>query len=291
MKKYLELFRVKHYIKNILIFIPLFFSKQFLDIEKILSLIVGFIAFCLISSTVYIINDIKDVDKDKKHPIKKNRPIASGKISILNASIIAIINVIVAIIGIVLYYNYFNSNMNLKMAIIYLLVYLFLNILYSFGLKNIPIIDVAILVSGFVIRVLFGGCIVQVEISNWLYLTIMSISFYFALGKRRNEILRYEGKNTRNVLEFYTKDFLDKNMYVCMALAICFYALWAINYVNDLMIWTVPIVMLLAMKYSLNIENAESEGDPVDILLKDKSIILLGIIYIAFIVYILYCKI
>ncbi len=288
MKKYLNLLRVKHYIKNFLVFIPLFFSKNLLDAKKMFGAIIGFIAFCLLSSAVYIINDIKDIKNDQRHPIKKNRPIASGEITVLKASVIAIFNIIASITIITFYCLYVDSNINFMIAIFYLFLYLVLNIAYSFGLKNKPIIDIAILVSGFLIRVLFGGVIVGVEVSSWLYLTVISISFYLGLAKRRNEIIKYDGKETRGVLKYYTKDFLDKNMHVCMALGITFYSLWAMNYGNVLMIWTVPIVMLLAMKYSLNIENVENEGNPVDILLKDKFIIILGILYIAFIYYILY---
>ncbi len=288
MKKYLKLFRVKHYIKNLLVFIPLIFSKNLFDKTKMTSAIIGFISFCLISSAVYIINDIKDVQKDRNHPVKKNRPIASGEISIKRAIIIAIINVIISFS--IVFYCYYKFNINIILTGAYLFLYLILNIAYSFGLKNKPIIDIAILVSGFLLRVLYGGVIVQVQISSWLYLTIISVSFYLALGKRRNEFIKHDGKNTREVLKYYTKEFLDKNMYVSMALAICFYALWAMNYGNNLMIWTVPIVMILAMKYSLNIEAMESEGDPVEVIVGDKFIIGLGIIYICLIFGILYLK-
>ena len=147
------------------------------------------------------------------------------------------------------------------------------------GLKNKPIIDIAILASGFVIRVLFGGAIIKVNISSWLFLTIFAVSFYLGLGKRRNEYVKHQNKETRSVLKFYNEEFLNKNMYMCLSLAICFYALWAKDYENPIILWSVPLIMLMCMKYSLNIEQDDSEGDPTDILIKDKFLIILEIIY------------
>ena len=127
-----------------------------------------------------------------------------------------------------------------------------------------------------------------VEVSSWLYLTVISISFYLGLGKRRNELVKHSDKETRKVLKYYTQDFLDKNMYVCMALSIVFYALWALNYANNLLLWTVPIVMIIAMRYSLKVEMNESEGDPVDIIFKDKFIILMSLFYVVYMFMTLY---
>ena len=106
--------------------------------------------------------------------------------------------------------------------------YLAINILYSIKLKHIPILDIAILTSGFLLRLLYGAEITGIGISNWLYLTILSFSFYMALGKRRNELTKI-GNETRRVLEYYNKSFLDNNMYTCMALGIVFYSLWCID--------------------------------------------------------------
>ena len=130
--------------------------------------------------------------------------------------------------------------------------------------------------------------LVEVEISNWLYLTVMSMAFYLALGKRRNELIKTT--ETRDVLKLYTKDFLDKNMYVCLGLTIAFYALWAtdittINNVgSNLLAFTVPLVIIICMKYSLNLEQGKS-GDPVEVLVKDKLLMILVAIYMSIILY------
>lgn len=279
MRKYIKLLRVNHYIKNLLIFLPLFFSKSLMDVDKLILVISAFLSFSFMASTIYIINDIKDIEKDKKHLTKKNRPIASGQVSIPKAKIIAIVLFIISLA--ILSFVCINFNGNLNFSLFYILLYFILNLAYTYKLKAKPIIDIIILATGFVLRVMLGGAIIDIEISSWLYLTIFAISFYLGLGKRRNEYVKYQKDTTRSVLKYYNKEFLDKNMYLCMALAIAFYALWAKDYNSITMIWTVPIVMIMAMKYSYNIENENSEGDPTDVILKDKALILLTIVYIV----------
>lgn len=275
----LKLMRVKHYIKNILIFLPLLFSKNILVKDKFLYCFLGYIVFCLFCSCIYIINDIRDVEKDKLHFKKKNRPIASGSISIKKAIFILILLFLLGVFIIIV------SNISL-ISILFLGIYIFMNLLYSFGLKNVPIVDLVILTFGFVIRVLYGASMVDVEVSNWLYLTVMCISFYLALGKRRNEILFK--KNTREVLKYYTNSFLDKNMYMFLGMAIVFYSLWTIDISNsNYLIWTVPFVIIIAMRYSMIIENG-SDGDPVEVIINDKILLFLGFIYCLLLFFILY---
>ena len=174
------------------------------------------------------------------------------------------------------------------MSVLLLLLYFALNILYSLGLKNRPLIDVVILASGFIIRVIFGAALTNIPISGWLYLTIWTGAFYMGLGKRRNEIQKQgdEGE-TRPVLKYYTYSFLDKNMYVCVALSIVFYALWAVERDNPLFLWSVPIMMIILMKYSLDIEG-NSDGDPIEVITHDKTLILLVAIFVAYLGFILY---
>jgi 4-hydroxybenzoate polyprenyltransferase len=164
-----------------------------------------------------------------------------------------------------------------------LLLYLLSNVAYSRGLKNIPIVDVTILASGYVIRVIFGAVIAGVEISVWLYLVITVGAYYLGLGKRRNEL--NNEKETRSVMLFYTHNFLDKNMYVCQALCVVFYALWSIDSItvarfhSSAFVFTIPIVLIIFLKYSLNIET-DTDGDPTSVLLKDKTLLLLCTAYI-----------
>jgi 4-hydroxybenzoate polyprenyltransferase len=278
-----KLMRPKHYVKNGLILAPLVFSGQLLVGNNIVRALLATIIFSLVASAVYIINDIQDVKKDRKHPKKKNRPIASGAVSVRQAvTLLAVILVVVAVLAIVLSLN--------LVSIILLAVYLAINIGYSFGLKNIPIVDIAILAAGFVIRVLYGGDVVNIDVSNWLYLTVLAGAFYVSLGKRRNEII-VNGVKSRKVNKSYTLNFLDKFMYVCLALLLTFYSLWATNSVGgghgDLF-WTIPIVILLCMTYSLHIEKEGSMGDPVDVLFGNKVLLVFAAIYIILTTFLLY---
>lgn len=237
----------------------------------------GFLSFCLISSAVYIINDINDIEKDRNHPTKCNRPLASGAVSKKQAIVLLVICIAVAVFLSLLTSKFF--------SLIYVAVYFVLNVLYSFILKNYPIIDIVILTSGFVLRVLYGAYITNTVISSWLFLVIVSGSFYLGLGKRRAEIEL--NADSRKVLKYYNYAFLDKNMYVCFALVAVFYALWAKEFSNPYMIYSVPLVFVILMKYSLDIEG-DYDGDPVEVILKDKWLIFLSIIYIILVSILLY---
>ncbi len=269
--------RIKHYVKNLLIFVPLFFSRNMFNYELLISAILGFVSFCCISSAVYIINDIRDIQKDRNHPRKKNRPIASGRISKGTAYIC---------FGICLFAATAVSFLYLKpLYYSYLLLYFVLNIAYSYGLKNYPIIDVVILASGFVLRILYGGGVTGVEVSTWLYLVVVTGSLYMGLGKRRNELKQQN--NSREVLKYYNESFLDKNMYVAVAVVIVFYALWTIESSNEVLAWTVPVFIIILMRYSFDVEG-DSDGDPIEVLLHDRVLIILSVIYAISIFVILY---
>lgn len=285
MKAYIKLMRIHHYIKNGLVFAAVACSGQLFQKGKFLAGLAGFFAFCMTSSLVYVVNDICDREKDRRHPTKCNRPIASGAVSVNSARILAVILGLGAI-GLNALVFHLNSSLLLTL-------YLILNLAYSFGLKNIPLLDVTILSAGFLIRTLYGAIITEIIISNWLYLTVITLAFYFSLGKRRNEIQRVRGGETRKVLQFYTPSFLDKNMYMCLALANTFYALWCMDerttqhYSGISLILTVPIVLVITMRYSMDIEG-DSDGDPVEVVIHDKSLLILCIAYLTMMFIILY---
>ena len=275
MRKYINLLRIKHYIKNLLIFVPLFFGDMIFNKPKMRMGILGLICFCLISSAVYILNDLKDLNKDKLHPTKRNRPLASGQIKPTTAIIIMLLCIMMSCIVSIYLRNW--------MAFLLLILYFCLNVIYSMGLKNIPIVDIVILASGFVIRIFYGGIITNITISKWLYLVITVGSLYMGLGKRRNELKKQT--KTRDVLKYYNVNFLDKNMYV--ALSIVFYSLWTLEMPNPQISWTIPIFIILLMCYSLDVEG-DSDGDPVEVILHDKILIGLLVLYALFIFILLY---
>lgn len=292
MKTYFKLLRVKHYIKNFLIFLPLVFSGNLLNGKLFLITLTEFLAFSFIASAVYIFNDVQDVEKDRKHPVKKNRPIASGEISITKAYFVFTIMLIVSfIIQFILYKCLLLDFWTFVITTFCLILYLILNIIYSKWAKHVPILDIIILALGFIIRVYFGGYAIQVPVSDWLYLTILALSFYLVIGKRRGEYIK--SKDSRPVLKYYSKDFLDKFMYVFLALTLVFYSLWCIfgvsNDVSNLLVYSIILVIFIVMRYSL-IVVSDSFGDPVDVLTHDRTLIIASIIYIVYIGGVLYAK-
>ena len=271
MNKYLKLLRVKHYIKNFLVFLPLFFSGRLTQTTDFLHVSGMFFAFSFCASIIYIINDICDIEKDRLHPTKSSRPLASGSVTVTQAYILIVLLAILAVAA-----SAYSAG-DKVLAWVCLLLYVLSNVGYSKGLKNIAIVDVFILMLGYVLRLFCGALVVDVSVSGWLYLTVMSMAFYLGLGKRRNESIKY-GHETRAVLRAYNVDFLDKNMYACLCMTIVFYSLWceqmSHNLGSILILLTVPIVVVICMRYSLLVET-RADGDPVEVLMKDKALLLL----------------
>ena len=266
-RSWLRLLRPAHWIKNLIVFIPLFFTGELLVRSALANVAVAFVSFSLMASAVYAFNDLMDKENDRKHPTKRSRPIASGDISERSAATVCALLAAVAL-GLA-----FVCAGLPGLALVGL--YAAINVGYSLGLKRVPILDVVLLSSGYVIRMVFGACAADVVISEWLYLTVMSGSFFLGFGKRRGE-KEAVGTESRSVLRGYTRDFLDKNMYVCMTLTMTFYALWARE--RPLRLVTVPLVLLILMRYSLNIETG-GDGDPMNVLLGDRALVALAAIY------------
>lgn len=285
---YIKLIRVKHWVKNLLVFLPLVFSKNLFNGILFNQTLSAFIIFCLISSIIYIFNDLNDIEKDKKHPEKKKRPLPSGRISVKAAYITLVILALLSGVIIVL----MSKQINIFYLITVPTIYLILNVLYTKVLKNIAIVDVFIIVLGFLLRTLYGSLVTSIEISNGLYLMIIFLSFYLGFGKRRNEIIK-NGTKSRKSLEKYNKDFLDKNMYMCLSLSIISYSLWSVDpktiarVGNNYLIWSILILMAVLFCYSLDIEN-DSSGDPVEVLLNNKVLCALALIFCIYIIVVLY---
>lgn len=272
LKSYLKLMRVRHYIKNLIVLLPLFFSEQFLSEPlKLRNAILGLLAMCMAASAVYIVNDLHDVEKDRSHPTKCRRPLASGEISHGEAY-----GLLTVLLVLCIFFSFLIGN--LPGALI-LVLYLILNLCYSYGLKNQPVIDVVILVSGYVLRLLYGALITDIKVSAWLFLTVMSGSFFLGFGKRRNEYQIQKGDEaSRPVLKKYSLNFLDKNMYCFMTLTDMFYSLWVIEKMKNILFWSIPVFFLILMLYSFDVEG-NTDGDPVEVILGDRKILLLAAVY------------
>ena len=173
-----------------------------------------------------------------------------------------------------------------------LAAYVALNLGYSFGLKHVPIADIAILAAGYIIRVLYGSCLTGIDISAWMYLTVLSLSFYLGLGKRKGELDAAGGGPVRPVVEKYPAEFLSSNMTVFFALGLVFYSLWAtdagtVARTSGGMVLTIPIVFLICLRYSL-VLGREGQGDPIEVVLGDRALMALLAVFAAAVLVIIY---
>ena len=274
------LMRPKHWVKNALVLFPVVFGGALVDPAALASSVLGLAAFCLVASGIYVVNDLNDVERDRANPRKAHRPIASGAVPEGLARAVAVaLFVGGAALGVAAGAAGAGSPLA---SLACLATYVVINLLYSGGLKSVPIVDIAILAAGYFLRVLYGSCLTGIEISAWLYLTIISLSFYLGLGKRRGErdVARATGGEVREVVSKYPADFLSTNMTVFFTLGLVFYSLWATDAAisartGGRMAWTIPLVFLICLRYSFLL-GREQHGDPMDVVFSDRA--LLGLI-------------
>lgn len=278
-KSIIKLLRPKHSVKNLLIFLPLIFGLKDLTLKDFRTSILGFIVFCLVASSIYIINDYKDIEKDRLHPVKKKRPLASGAVTKKEAWITLSILLLVAII----------ISFTFPLASIGLIAgYFVLNLGYSLGLKNIPILDVVILTSGFMIRLFLGSSLSGIAVSPLLYLVVMSGAFYLGISKRYNEIIK-TGNQTRSVLKKYNVEYLKSIMNMFLVLIIVFYTEWCSNAYpghRDLFFASVPMLIILIISY-IYVAEKDKYGDPADVIMKNKPLMLIGLLFIMYLMVII----
>jgi 4-hydroxybenzoate polyprenyltransferase len=288
MLKYIKLVRAPQWIKNFFVFVPLLFSQHIFNKAYFLPTLSAFLMFCLVSSIVYIFNDIVDIEADRVHPTKKNRPLPSGLISIQNAVITII--VFAALVGL------FLPALNAKFRI-FLLSYFLLNIFYTFIFKHIVLLDIFSLAAGFMLRVMAGAFVISVEVSSWLILTTMFISLFLGIMKRRSELILINddpNKNTRKVLASYSLNFTDQMSTIAAAGVIICYALYTVSertikiFNTENMIYTTPFVVFGIFRYMFLVYMNKKGENTVEIMLTDIPMIINVILYIIAIVSIIY---
>ena len=272
MKQLYYLFRVNHYIKNLLVFAPLLFTSGLSDLSKLVLSFKAFIIFSLIASVVYVINDLFDIKFDKKHPQKRKlKPLASGKISIsfayFSIAILSIISIFILL--------------NNKNLINVFLIYIIMNVFYSFFLKFIPILDIFILSFNYILRVYAGCVIIDVPLSNWMAITIFAGAIFISALKRRQEIIIH-GTSSRPVLKKYSINYLNKIADYSAILSIVFYCLYVIS-VNEKLVITIPLVLFGILRYSYLSESKNFSDSPIDEIIKDKQNLILVIIWLILI--------
>ena len=271
LKALIKALRPRQWPKNGFIFFGLIFDKRLFLLEPFLRTLAGFFLFCLISSAVYLLNDIADIEADRQHPEKKHRPLASGELPVGIARGTALI---LALISLSLGYL-----LEPRFAAI-LGLYFLINLLYSRWLKHVPIIDVMIISSGFVLRVAAGVILIApVErFSPWLYMLTILFSLYIGLGKRRAEInlLADEAGAHRKVLDGYTIPLLDQYITIVSGMTIVAYSLYTFSAPNlpenHTMMLTIPFVVYGIFRYLQLIQTGHAAGAPDEVALKDRSL-------------------
>lgn len=278
MKIYIKEMRIKSWLKNIFIFIPLVFSLELFNMDKLMMAAAAFGAFCLGSSAIYVFNDICDMSKDALHPVKRTRPIACGAISKQKAIVFAgLLAVIGCIAGLAISF----------LTGLIIIGYIVLNLLYTLWLKHIPIFDCFCIATGFVLRVYAGGGASGESVSDWLFLTVVTMSLFMAFGKRRGELIYVGASDGRDVLRWYDMGFVKGMVFVYAGLSVVFYALWAMNRGSN-MIFTVPIIIFIVSEYLLIVHSQDSHGDPTTIIFEDKSLLSACGIYVVVTILLLY---
>lgn len=274
MKSILKVLRPKQWIKNLLLFAGIIFSENLHNPKMLLNSTLGFIFFCMLSGAVYIINDIRDVESDRQHPRKRQRPIASGELAISTAQIVASILVIIALIG--------SFAINLTFGL-FALGYFVLQNLYSFFLKHVVIVDILVVAIGFVLRALAGieairipGAVVPV--TPWFIVVTFFLALFIVICKRRHELILLEENASvhRPVLEEYSSAFIDQMISVVTSATVISYALWAaIGYTRKQnMIYTLPFVLYGIFRYLYIAYQKEEGGAPEITLLTDKPLLI-----------------
>lgn len=216
----LQTIRIKQYTKNLLVFAAPLFGGMLFNYNCMLRVIISFIAFSFAASTVYIINDIVDIEKDRMHPVKCKRPIASGKISKGFAELLAL--------GLLSISAYISYNINPMLCLI-IFIYIIMNLIYSFKLKHYPIVDIMIIALGFVLRAFAGVVASGLGATNWFILCVFMLCLFLGLAKRRNELIVMQDnpENQRKVLSFYNIELIDQLSNIVVAVMLTSYALFA----------------------------------------------------------------
>ncbi|MBP2628757.1 MAG: UbiA prenyltransferase [Firmicutes bacterium] len=279
---YFAILRPKQWTKNLLVFAALIFSIKIVTIDMLVRCIAGFSLFCLVSGCVYVLNDYVDRDADGRHPEKRYRPIASGRLEPFRA----------LAFGCLLLF----SSLALAFALdswfsVLLLGYFIINVAYSIKLKHVVIIDIMVIAFGFVLRAIGGGLVIGIAFTPWFLICTMLLALFLAISKRRHELaLLSENKGEhRKVLEQYSSELLNQLNSIVTTAAIMSYSLFTFTSGHTIhLMWTIPLVMYGIFRYLYLIHMKGKGGRPEEILLEDSHILTTVMLFAVMIVVILY---
>ncbi len=290
MKHYIKLIRPKHWAKNLFLFVPSFFAGKFFDLNSLVLLSGGFLAFSCLASSIYIINDYRDIEDDRKHPEKSKRPLASGEVK---KSYALVLSGFLTIIGIVTAFLIDETGKFLFITGIYYV----LNLSYSFGLKNIAIVDIIILATGFVLRVKGGATLALVDTTEWFVIMTFLLALFLALAKRRDDVLLKSstGAEMRKSMKGYSLEFLNTLLGLFCAILIVSYINYTVSPISNLkfgrrMYYTSLFVIAALMRYLQITFIHNKAGSPTDVLYKDRFIQLTLLLWAGSFFVILYLR-
>ena len=267
---YLKLLRIHQWVKNLFVFAPIFFSFSFLNLEALINALYAFIGFSFIASSIYIINDWKDVELDRQHPTKKERPLASKDISVRNAFIVCIA---LLILGFSTYLFILKNDI----ATILLFFYFVLNVFYCLKLKQLSIIDITIVAIGFVIRLFIGSTVTSIALSHWIIILTFLLALLLVVGKRRNDVVIFAetGQEMRKSITGYNIEFLNTIITSVVTIIIFSYIMYTISAEvmlrNGEHLYITSLFVILGLFRYLQAIFVEKKGDsPTKLVLKDR---------------------
>ena len=272
--------RPQQWYKNLILFVSIIFSLNILNVDMWFTVIYAFILFCMLSGSEYIINDVIDIESDRKHPVKYKRPLASGKLKKTHALVFAAILIIGVVAG-----SYLVNIPFLIISISYLILILF----YSLILKHLIIVDLLVISIGFVMRAVAGGIAINVSISPWLIVCTFLLALFLALGKRRHELnlLGNKAGDHRKNLAEYSNEMLDQMINITTGALIISYSLYTFFVENYYMMLTIPVIIYGLFRYLFLVHSRNYGGEP-EMLFKDKGMVFCMLLWIILAVGVLY---
>lgn len=291
MRDYIKLLRPKDWAKNLFLFVPSFFAGKMFNLYKFELLLGGFFAFSFLASSIYILNDYRDIESDRKHPTKRKRPLAAGTVSKPAALVICFL---LFVSGMLISYFLDSSGKFLFVASLYYI----LNIGYCFGLKNVSIVDIIIVAIGFVLRVKGGSILAELDLSHWLTIMTFLLAIFMAIAKRRDDVIlkANTGQEMRKSMSGYSLEFLNTMLGLICAILIVSYINYTVSSAvlfgqfGHRIYYTALFVIAGIMRY-LQITFVQNKaGSPTEILYKDRFIQVTLLLWIASFFFILYMK-
>lgn len=287
----IRLLRPSHWIKNAFVFLPLFFNGMILNVALLCRATAVFLSFCFVASSIYCLNDIRDVEADKKHERKKLRPIASGEISVLTAYALMVASLLV---GVMLLFLLKEARLPVLLIVG---TYWLLNVLYCLKLKRVAVLDVLILASGYVFRLIAGGIACEIPLTNWIVLMTYLLSLFLSLAKRRDDvlILQRTGTAPRANTERYNLEFINQSLTITTSITLFCYIMYTLSQevmerFNSRLLYVTAIFVLSGFLRYLQLSLVDQKsGDPVKILLHDRVLQMVVLLWLLSFILIIYC--